>query len=118
MRLRREGWHPAGLALLLALQQAQPVQAAELLPQDQDGLAWWLHWIVRGIEVTGIAVIVLGALAASAHAAGQLLRGGSRRKPTRPTAPSSGGRSCSASSSWWPPTSSAPSRSTPRSTIW
>ena len=76
MRLRREGWLPAGLALLLALQQAQPVQAAELLPQDQDGLAWWLHWIVRGVEVTGIAVIVLGALAASAHAAGQLLRGG------------------------------------------
>jgi uncharacterized membrane protein len=76
MRARQEGWLPVGLALLCAVQQVRTVEAAELMPQDQDGLAWWLHWIVRGVEVTGIAVIVLGALAASAHAAGQLLRGG------------------------------------------
>ncbi len=34
----------------------------------------YLHWITRGIEVVGIAVIVLGAVAASLHLVWQLVR--------------------------------------------
>jgi uncharacterized membrane protein len=34
----------------------------------------YLHWITRGIEVVGIAVIVFGAIAASIHLVWQLIR--------------------------------------------
>jgi uncharacterized membrane protein len=47
---------------------------AEPLPRVPDGLDFWLHWIVRGVEVTGIAVIVLGAIAASIYLVWQLIR--------------------------------------------
>ena len=36
----------------------------------------WLHWTAGGIEAVGVAVIVLGAVAASLHALWRLLNAG------------------------------------------
>jgi uncharacterized membrane protein len=48
----------------------------ELRPQEPDGLDPWLHWTARSVEVAGIVVIVLGAIAASLHFVWQVLRWG------------------------------------------
>ena len=51
----------------------------DLLPQLSEGLELGLHYTARVIEVTGVAIITLGAIAASVHFLLQLLRSGSSR---------------------------------------
>ncbi|WP_200841266.1 DUF1622 domain-containing protein [Geminicoccus flavidas] len=48
-----------------------------LLPRVPDWLEIWLHGAARGIEFVGVAVIVLGAVAATLHYLWRLLRSGS-----------------------------------------
>jgi uncharacterized membrane protein len=83
-RLHHEG-RLAGLLILLVsialvlsatvlAQDAQMIGSGELLPRVPDGLDLWLHWTVRGVEVTGIAVIVFGAIAASIYLVWQFIR--------------------------------------------
>ncbi|WP_222185047.1 DUF1622 domain-containing protein [Geminicoccus harenae] len=49
----------------------------ELLPRVPNWLEIWLHGTARGIEIVGVAVIVLGAIGATLRYVWQLLRSGS-----------------------------------------
>jgi uncharacterized membrane protein len=62
------------LSITVSAQDAQMTGPGELLPRDREGLDLWLHWITRAIEVVGIAVIVLGAIAASIYLVWQFIR--------------------------------------------
>lgn len=73
----------AGLLLPTALLLAAAVAAQEVATGQPEPLAHgadpfdlWLQRITRAVEVAGIAVIVLGAVGASAHFAWQVLRAG------------------------------------------
>lgn len=60
----------------IAAQESGIIPGSEVLPQASD---WWdigLHATARSVEAVGIAIIVLGALAATLHGARQLLRSG------------------------------------------
>jgi uncharacterized membrane protein len=66
----------ASLVLALLLLVAWPAAGQEggvgsPAPPSLDHL---LHWVTRAVEVVGIAVIVLGAIAASLHLVWQLIR--------------------------------------------
>ena len=90
--MRRSRWHrkepPLALRLLLSVsvvlalsaavsaQDARTTGESEVLPRPADWLDPWLHGTARGLEVVGIGIIVLGAITASLHFAGQLLRSG------------------------------------------
>ncbi len=78
-RLARRLLLPLGMALGLSAVVAQGAEMAPpgtSPPHDPEWLDVWLHWITRAVEVAGIAIIVLGAIAASLHFAWQLLRAG------------------------------------------
>jgi uncharacterized membrane protein len=64
------------LSAAVSAQEAQMTGAGELLPSALEGLDFWLHVAGRVIEVIGIGIIVLGAIAASLHFLRQLLRSG------------------------------------------
>jgi uncharacterized membrane protein len=62
------------LPLMASAQDGAPAQAGPL--PVPDWLEVWLHGTARGIEVVGVAIIVLGGLVATLHYLWQLLRTG------------------------------------------
>jgi uncharacterized membrane protein len=66
--------------LAVSAQSLETTGSEAVLPAMSDRLEDWLHWTARGIEVVGVAVIVLGAIVACLHLVWQLLRLGSSGK--------------------------------------
>jgi uncharacterized membrane protein len=55
---------------------AQDAGGSAAMPPDADWLIEALHWTARGIEMVGIAIIVLGAIVSSLYFFWQLLNAG------------------------------------------
>jgi uncharacterized membrane protein len=67
-----------GILMLPLAAWAQDAETTETtLAHAPDGMEAWLHWTARGIEFVGVAIIVLGAIAATLHYVSRLLRTGS-----------------------------------------
>ena len=71
--------------------------------------------IARGVEILGVATVLVGLAAALVTGALGLLGGEGPGSVYRTSEPSSHAAFCSGWSFWWPQTSSGPSPSSPRS---